>query len=256
MRLQSLNENLARFAKEIPGSGSSGSPEAVAPRSPRKFSRRPAPSRALWIVVVIGVAVAAWGGWQVLVVGPIQGLLASAQRSHEVGDYPTAVSALESVLARDPGNVEAVAALARVKAATGDNEGALELYARAVAAQPNNAPVAYDMALLERLVGRPDSAVPHFEAAYAADPTNRGYLEELMKSYMQAGQEAKAAKLLAGLASEKSRPASERKDLYIRLASVSAQAHDVKTARSALREALHLVPRDPQATLLLKRIGR
>jgi len=259
--------------------GSSGKASRPAPR--KRESRRPAarrresakrgsgsgerklsssvalsiPAWAIWVAGALIAASAAYGAYWYLFVRPVQQQLAEAERAFEVGNYERAGNVLDTILKGNPGQVEATVQLARTKAATGDSEAAIRLYERAVEAQPKNGPALYELAVLERLIGRSRDAVPHFEAALASDPESKTYLDELVKTYVQAGEATKAADLLAKRASQTSRPKSERKDLYVSLALVSMELRDSDGARMALREALRLAPDDEQAKLLLDKVG-
>lgn len=214
----------------------------------------PMPPWARWaaavlIVVVVGAGVAWYSSesWR-------QGRLDEARKSFATGDYAKATSALQSLLAKDPRDMDAVLELARVEAAEGRSQPALESYGRVVKAEPGNAGALYEMALLERLLGRPDEAIPHLEAAVSADPENLRYASELAKTYTQTGRIAEAADRLRKAVQDADGPKSGLRELYLQLARLSIELHDTAAARAALGKVLRLVPNDAEAKALLKRI--
>ena len=116
---------------------------------------------------------------------PLDGLLALARESLELGDLGGAAQAYAQALQADPGNLKALGGLAKVYMATGDAERAGEVLAMVPegAKDPDLDSVRAALALAAE--APPETA--SFEARLAADPDDHAARFELAKAF--AGQQ-------------------------------------------------------------------
>ena len=179
--------------------------------------------------------------------------LAEARALYERGAYAQAERVLREVLALDRNDPSALEQLADVLGAKGDPKGALALYAKVLASKPRDTSLLLKTASLERLTGDPRTAAEHYQRACEIDPSNARAKDDLARTLLQLGRTDEALGLWDALAKDERLTTVERERYLITGAVTCLDFGRRKEAEAKLREALSLVPGDPQARALLKK---
>jgi cytochrome c-type biogenesis protein CcmH/NrfG len=82
------------------------------------------------------------------------------------------IASLQSVVARDPKNVQAWVQLGNAYFDTGQPQKSVEAYDRALELRPNDPDVLTDQGVMYRALGRYDKAIANFEKANRANPSH------------------------------------------------------------------------------------
>jgi cytochrome c-type biogenesis protein CcmH/NrfG len=82
------------------------------------------------------------------------------------------IASLQSVVARDPKNVQAWVMLGNAYFDTGQPQKSVEAYGRALELKPNDPDVLTDQGVMYRALGQFDKAVANFEKANKTNPTH------------------------------------------------------------------------------------
>jgi putative PEP-CTERM system TPR-repeat lipoprotein len=144
-----------------------------------------------------------------------------------------------SILKRDPGNAQALLALARLRTAAGkDRNEVVSLIDKAVAANPSA--IAPRVAMVDFYLERKDAklALEAAQSASGALPDSPDVLEALARAQLAAGNAEQAASSYAKLVALQPRSAR----LHVALASAYSAAKNETAAMRSLKQALALSP--------------
>lgn len=123
---------------------------------------------------------------------------------------PEEVSRLQTALATDPGDLDALFELSQIYVDAGQWDDALDLYQKALAADPENAALLNDLAVLYDDWGQEEAAEAHYRQALAADPAHGPAYVNLGTLLAEMGREEEAADVLQ----EGSQRAAEEEDRH------------------------------------------
>lgn len=167
--------------------------------------------------------------------------LEAAQEFIAVGRLEEAEVLLEQVAATsDPDtlNAKATLALARQRA-----ELAFELLAEAATGHPDHAGLATNLGIAHEMLGRYDEAVICLKRAAAHAPRNQEIKLALAHALQSRGDVAEARAIISALIQDE--PGNAR--ALLQLGTLDLGLRDYSSAEIALRRALELVPKDPDA---------
>jgi len=102
--------------------------------------------------------------------GSAQADLQAALAHHQSGRLPDAEALYRQVLARAPGQPDALHFLGLLRHQTGDHAAAVELIGRALGSIPRHAPCHLHLGLALQALGQPDAALASYRRASALDP--------------------------------------------------------------------------------------
>ena len=152
--------------------------------------------------------------------------------------YNEAKAIYQHVLAREPGNPDALSHLGICAAVTGAPAVGLKLMAQAVQALPNAPTYRNNLGELLRMLGRFAEAEAEFRTSLKLNPRDAGIVSTLALTLAQQGRVAEgleAAKASVAMAPKAPAP-------HYRLGLIHAQTRDFAQARAAYERALALDP--------------
>lgn len=169
-----------------------------------------------------------------------------------------AIFAYEQVLALDPGNTQALSALAELRARSGDSHQALEAVealARKAETPGERAKHYISAARLLEERGDGDLAISRYELALQAEPTHAAVLEALEAAYLERDELESALAIYERALQEDLKPAQQAALRTKRARLLWHQARDGKRAYAEARRALDLDRQNLEAQTILAKVS-
>ena len=133
---------------------------------------------------------------------PEDTLLAAELAASAGHGAPAAEAAYRRLLAANPNDPNAIAALARLLIQQTRAADAEALLLAALAVHPNDPALVAQLVSADNAEGKPAAALPAVEALHAAAPNDPAITHLLARLYLQSGDDARAEPLLAALAAQ------------------------------------------------------
>jgi tetratricopeptide (TPR) repeat protein len=180
-------------------------------------------------------------------------LVLSQYRAASLAGEPNAAKVLEDWVAKNPGDVGAVAAAAELRHAKGDKDGAIALYETALARTPNNVVLLNNLAMLYDADGNP-KAVEYAERAYKSAPQAPAVADTYGWILFKQGKTDQAYDLIREAANK----LPDNAEVQYHLAAVLAKMGDQEQAVKLLRKASGSLPANvkPEAQKLLEQLTK